>query len=141
MASGNGTAPLSPAIEGQADPVTVLVIDDEPAFCFAITEVLRISGYQVLEAHTVAQAREVLAGHVPDLILTDVMMPGVDGLTFLRSLRDDARLAAVPTVAISAKAMLADIDAAKEAGADGYLTKPFSARELKEVVQHHLNAI
>jgi len=135
MPSANGSA----SAEQTAVRASVLVIDDEPSFCFAITEILRIAGYEVLEAHTVSQAQQILASRIPDLILTDVMMPGVDGLTFLRGLQDDHRLADVPTIAISAMAMQGDIDAAKEAGADGYLTKPFSARELQETIRLHLN--
>ena len=125
--------------EPEAFKASVLVIDDEPLFCFAISEILTLEGYQVRQAHTARQAFDLLDDSIPDLILTDVMMPGVDGLTFLRKLRAHPSLESVPTIAISAKAMKADIAAAKEAGADDYLPKPFSAADLRQAIDGYLN--
>lgn len=125
--------------EPEAFRASVLVIDDEPSFCFAISEILTLEGYHVHQAHTARQAFAILEELVPDLILTDVMMPGIDGLTFLRRLRQHPSLAAVPTIAISAKAMKADVAAAREAGADEYLAKPFSAEDLRRTISAQLN--
>lgn len=125
--------------EPEAFKASVLVIDDEPSFCFAISEILSLSGYEVRQAYTVEQARAILVEIVPDIILTDIMMPGVDGLTFLRQIRRDDRLCRVPAIALSAKAMKADKAAAVAAGANGYLSKPFSAQELKETIEPFLN--
>lgn len=125
--------------EPEAFKASVLVIDDEPSFCFAISEILALEGYDVHQAHTARQAFDVLDELVPDLILTDVMMPGIDGLTFLRKLRAHPNLGSVPTIAISAKAMKADIAAAQEAGADDYLPKPFSAQDLRQTIASYLN--
>lgn len=127
------------AKEPEAFQASVLVIDDEPAFCFAISEILRIAGYRVLQAHSVKQAMSLLESHVPDLILTDVMMPGTDGLTFLRRLRARDMYANIPMIAISAKAMKDDVAAAEHAGADAYLMKPFSAKDLQETIRPFLN--
>jgi CheY-like chemotaxis protein len=137
-------APSSEASNGyskepEAFKASVLVIDDEPSFCFAISEILTLEGYQVRQAHTARQAFDILEEITPDLILTDVMMPGVDGLTFLRRLRRHPDLEAVPTIAISAMAMKSDIQAAKDAGADHYLPKPFSAKELRQAIALYLN--
>jgi len=125
--------------EPEAFRASVLVIDDEPSFCFAISEILALEGYHVRQAHTARQAFDILENLIPDLILTDVMMPGTDGLTFLRRLRQHPMLEEVPTIAISAKAMKEDIAAAKEAGADEYLPKPFSAADLKHTIEPFLN--
>jgi CheY-like chemotaxis protein len=114
--------------------LSVLIVDDEPAFCFAMAEILNLSGHQVEQANTVAQALEILERFTPDLILTDIMMPEADGLTFIRRLRSQSTWAGIPTIAVSAKAMIQDRDAAREAGADGYLSKPFSAQELKAAI-------
>ena len=125
--------------EPEAFRASVLVIDDEPSFCFAISEILSLAGYNVHKAHTAKQAFDILDELVPDLILPDVMMPGIDGLTFLRKLRAHPNLGSVPTIAISAKAMKSDIAAARDAGADDYLPKPFSADELRQTIKLYLN--
>jgi CheY-like chemotaxis protein len=114
--------------------LSVLIVDDEPAFCFAMAEILGLSGHHVQQAHSVSEALGILTGFKPDLILTDIMMPGSDGLAFIRHLRSRSAWQNIPTIAVSAKALLQDRDAAREAGADGYLTKPFSAQELQAAI-------
>lgn len=114
--------------------LTVLVVDDEPAFCFAMAEILELSGHRVQQAHSVSEALGILTALTPDLILTDIMMPGSDGLSFIRHLRNRPLWAGIPTIAVSAKALLQDKDAARDAGADGYLAKPFSAQELQAAI-------
>jgi CheY-like chemotaxis protein len=118
----------------------ILVVDDEPSFCTVLSEILRSFGYFVRQAHDAHHAIELLKKTPPDLILTDVMMPGMDGLTFIRQIRADPTRASIPTIVISAKAQAEDIRASKEAGADACLVKPFSARELREVVHKFLNS-
>ncbi|MGA9531330.1 MAG: response regulator [Anaerolineales bacterium] len=125
--------------EPEAFKASVLVIDDEPAFCFAISEILRLAGYDVRLAHDARHALASLKEDIPDLILTDVMMPDIDGLTFLRTLRSDPAWASTPTIAVSAKAAQADITAAREAGADAYLAKPFSAKDLQDAIRPFVN--
>lgn len=115
--------------------MTVLIVDDEPAFCFAMAEILRLSGYEVHQTHSAFEALEALRDISPDLILTDIMMPGADGLDFIRQVRAERAWAHIPTVAVSAKAMAQDREAARVAGADGYLAKPFSAQELKATIR------
>ena len=118
----------------------ILVVDDEPSFCTVLSEILRSFGYFVRQAHDANHAFELLKKSLPDLILTDVMMPGMDGLTFIRQIRADPDRSSIPTIVISAKAQAEDITASKEAGADACLIKPFSARELREVVQKFINS-
>lgn len=126
---------------GDSEPVgpngkpVVLVVDDEPSFCFAITEILRISGYEVHQASSVRQALALLDTIEPDLILTDIMMPDRDGLSFLRLLHSHPAWGRIPAVAVSAKALPKDREAAEQAGADAYLCKPFSAMELQETIR------
>lgn len=133
-----GEAEKRIAKEPEAFEASVLVIDDEPAFCFAISEILRMEGYRVYQAHSVEHAMDLLRENVPDLILTDIMMPGTDGLTFVRRLRAKEPYANIPMVAISAKAMKDDVRAAESAGADAYLMKPFSAKDLQETIRPFL---
>ena len=136
------------AVDGRLQPerqspeafkASVLVIDDEPSFGFAISEILSLMGLEVHRAFNVDQALTILSESVPDLILTDIMMPGVDGLTFLRRLRADPKLANVPKIAITAMAMKLDREKALQAGADEYLIKPFSAKELQDAIRPFLN--
>lgn len=120
--------------------INILVVDDEPSFCTVLSEILRSFGYIVRQAHDAHHAIELLKKATPDLILTDVMMPGMDGLAFIRQIRSDPTRASIPTIVISAKAQAEDIRASKEAGADACLVKPFSARELRDVVHKFLQS-
>jgi CheY-like chemotaxis protein len=117
----------------------ILVVDDEPSFCSVLSEILRSFGFVVQQAHDALHAIELLQKTAPDLILTDVMMPGMDGLEFIRHIRSDPKKSSIPTIVISAKARAEDIQASKEAGADACLVKPFSARELSDVVHKFLH--
>jgi DNA-binding response OmpR family regulator len=114
---------------------SILLVDDEPDFCAALRDILEAAGFEVHNAPSVSAALTILEGFTPTLILTDVMMPGVDGLTFVRQLRSRADWAKIKTIVVSAKGMPEDIAAARRAGADAYLTKPFSARDLREAVE------
>jgi CheY-like chemotaxis protein len=118
----------------------ILVVDDEPSFSAVLGEILRSFGYYVQQANSVASAMEIIKSEVPDLILTDVMMPGTDGLSFIRDLQADPHWSAIPTVVISAKSQPSDIEESKKAGADDWLIKPFSALELRNTVQTYLKS-
>lgn len=120
-------------------PQSILVVDDEPSFSAVLSEILRSFGYHVQQANSVDNAIALLEDHIPDLILTDVMMPGIDGLSFIRRIHSDALLSSIPTIVVSAKHQPADIEASELAGADAYLVKPFSANELREAVQSLLD--
>jgi CheY-like chemotaxis protein len=128
---------------GTVQPTTaerpqILVVDDEPAFCGVMSELLKSFGYMVRFAYNVSQALEHLSQDPPDLILTDVMMPGTDGLSLIRRIRSNPTWASIPAIVVSAKAQPADIKATQKAGADACLIKPFSAAELRRTIQHYL---
>lgn len=112
---------------------TVLVVDDDPVIVNLLQVNFEIEGYDVLAATGgeagLAQAR---LGH-PDVIVLDVMMPGIDGLEVARRLRDDPETNTIPIILLSAKAQHADIQAGL-AVADEYITKPFEPLELLERV-------
>lgn len=118
---------------------SILVVDDEPAFCGVMSELLRSFGYEVRFAYNVDQAMAHIQDALPDIILTDVMMPGIDGLNFIRRLHKEPELAKIPTIVVSAKAEGHDIRATKEAGADACLIKPFSASELRQTISQFLH--
>jgi len=113
---------------------TILVIDDEQPFCEVVAEILTTFGYPVRKAFNAAQALEVLESITPILIILDIMMPDVDGLTLIRSFRANPRLSKIPVIMSSAKYLKEDRMEAMNAGASAYLTKPFSAAELRSSI-------
>ncbi len=117
---------------------SILVVDDDPVFCDIVKELLIRSGFQVRVAYHVDDALAEVARKRPDLVLTDVMMPDVDGLKFVRWLRADPFWANIPTIVVSAMVMKADQDAAAAAGADGFLGKPFSFDRLQMTIESFL---
>lgn len=112
----------------------VLLIDDERAYSEVIRDALQSYGIEVRLAHNAMEALEVYQDKVPDLILLDVMMPEIDGLTLLKWLREHSEKDRVPIHIVSAKAQEKDRDAAIKAGADGFMAKPFTMEELKELI-------
>jgi len=109
----------------------ILVIDDEKPFCEVVAEILTNFGYCVEKAFSATQAMAMLETIDPALIILDIMMPDVDGLTLVRKLRLETRFANLPIIVSSAKFLEEDRSAAINAGASMYLTKPFSAQELR----------
>jgi len=116
---------------------TILICDDEPT----LLELMRVSlgdGYSFAEASDVAEAIELAESVRPDLILLDVMMPGGSGLNVLEHLRSVPALQETPVVVVSAFTADRDHLAAYDAGADGFLKKPFDPDELESLVQQLL---
>ena len=115
------------------------VVDDEPSFCTVVCEILRLYGFDARLATNAIDALSSLDDEIPDLILTDVMMPGIDGLTLVRRLRANPQWEQIPTVVVSAMTSVEDQRAALDAGANGFLAKPFSAEELRDIVSRHIS--
>jgi two-component system, cell cycle response regulator DivK len=103
----------------------VLVVEDHPMNRKLFRDILGFQ-FEVVEAGSAEEARERLRSLAPDLILMDVQLPGMDGLTFTRELKADARTAGVPVVAVSAHAMTRDLENARAAGCADYITKPIT---------------
>jgi CheY-like chemotaxis protein len=114
---------------------SILVVDDEPAIGVVMGIILKLHGYAVYRAQNVAQAYEYLEDNKPDLIVSDIMMPGIDGLTMIRQIKSKPELADIPTVVLSALAAEQDRVDALNAGASAFLAKPFTASELKDTVE------
>jgi DNA-binding response OmpR family regulator len=112
----------------------VLVIDDDPAICNGMGDILEVHGYRVLRAYGPREALRILSYFTPDLLLVDVMMPDMDGLALLESLRAQNGTTHMLSIVVSAKVQERDRSAARTAGADSFLAKPFSANELLQVV-------
>lgn len=116
----------------------ILVVDDNATNLKLATRVLEIEGHLVDQAADAEQALAYLQGCVPDLILMDIFLPGMDGLTLTRLLKADPRWHAIPVIALTAFAMKGDEQKAREAGCDGYVTKPIDTREFPRLVASHL---
>jgi DNA-binding response OmpR family regulator len=106
---------------------TVLVVDDEPTIREVVVNYLKRDGYRTLEAADGSRARELLQNESPDLVVLDLMLPGVDGLELCRWIRTSSRL---PVIMLTARGEESDLIVGLELGADDYVTKPFSPREL-----------
>ncbi len=109
---------------------TVLVVEDEPAIQELIAVNLGFAGHKVLRADDAEQAQTLIRAELPDLVLLDWMLPGASGLALARKLRADERTRAVPLIMLTAKGDEHDKVEGLEAGADDYITKPFSPKEL-----------
>jgi two-component system, cell cycle response regulator DivK len=115
----------------------VLIAEDNGKNMKLFRDVLQASGYETLEATTGEQAIELATQHVPDLVLMDIQLAGMDGLTALRRLREDERTASIPVVALTAQAMTGDRERFLEAGFDGYMSKPVNVVEFIGMVKRH----
>jgi len=108
----------------------VLVVEDEPAIAELITLNLKHAGYQVVVAADAAQAQQEIDRVLPDLVVLDWMLPGQSGLMLARQWRSDGRTKELPIIMLTARSDEPDKVAGLDAGADDYLTKPFSTNEL-----------
>jgi two-component system phosphate regulon response regulator PhoB len=109
---------------------TVLVVEDEPQIQELVAVNLEHSGHKVVRAASVEEAEAAIRSALPDVLVLDWMLPGESGLAFARRLRTDERTRDLPILMLTARAMEQDKVSGLEAGADDYLTKPFSPKEL-----------
>jgi CheY-like chemotaxis protein len=116
----------------------ILVVDDNPTNLKLVSDVLEFDGYQILKAVDAEAAQNLIRESLPDLILMDIALPGMDGLTLTRLLKNDPRTRHVTIVALTAFAMKGDDQKAMAAGCDGYITKPIDTRKLSGQVADYL---
>jgi CheY-like chemotaxis protein len=119
-------------------PYTVLVADDEPSVRMLVQATIDADGYNVIEATDGNEAWSLIQEHRPSLVLLDVRMPGQTGLEILRAIKAEPDLTAIKVILLTASAQESDINAGLLAGADFYLTKPFSPRDLLSKVDEAL---
>jgi CheY-like chemotaxis protein len=118
----------------------VLVVEDNPANRLLVQVVLERGGYHVATAGSAEEALTFLSSTRPELVLTDVQLPGRDGLALAREIRRDERLAGMPIVALTALAMSEDRERVIAAGCDGYIAKPINTRTLVAELEAILQA-
>jgi two-component system alkaline phosphatase synthesis response regulator PhoP/two-component system response regulator VicR len=117
----------------------ILAVDDEPNIVRLIQVNLERQGYQVETANNGAQALAKIRANRPDLLVSDVMMPEMDGLELVKNIRMDPALESLPIIMLTAKTQDADVMKGYQYGADMYLTKPFNPQELLQFVKRLLS--
>lgn len=117
---------------------SILIVDDNPANLKLVKFLLSSRGYDVRTAEDADQARAELDRGLPDLVLMDVQLPGMDGLMLTRELRQSPRTRQLVILAVTAYAMKGDQERALLAGVDGYITKPISKDPFLAAITQHL---
>src|SRR6185503_1937651 len=117
---------------------TLLIIEDNEDNCVIMSVWLKHAGYQAVLAHDGVRGVALARSIVPSVILMDVELPGMDGWTAARALRDDPATKDIPIIALTAMALPQDEERAREAGVELYLTKPVSLARVLESVQQVL---
>jgi CheY-like chemotaxis protein len=108
----------------------ILVVDDNPTNLKLAVDLLEFAGYDVVRAANAAEAEVALRSTRVDLILMDIQMPGMDGLTLTRKLKGEPETRQIPIIAVTSFAMKGDELKARSAGCDGYIAKPIDTRKL-----------
>jgi DNA-binding NarL/FixJ family response regulator len=119
----------------------LLVVDDEPNLLRAVAACLSAEGFDVTTARTVDEAVVNMAQTLPDLLISDIRMPGKDGYSLVRQLRSSPRTRLIPVVLLTARDQTVDRIAGFRAGVDAYVTKPFEPEELLAIIESILERV
>lgn len=113
----------------------ILVIEDIELNVKLATAILEAAGHEVLSASDAANGVEVARARSPNVVLMDVLLPGVDGVEAMRTLKSDPATASIPVLAVTAFAMKGDMERFLSSGFDGYLSKPYNAADLLTAIE------
>lgn len=116
----------------------VLIVDDEPNILMSLDFLMRKEGYEVFVARNGTEAMESLHSNLPDVVLLDIMMPDVDGYEICKHIKSTEELKHCKVIFISAKSKESDIQKGYEVGADFYITKPFTNKQIVSKVKELL---
>lgn len=117
----------------------VLCVEDNSVNMLLVSRIVEAEGHELIKAEDGTTALNILNGTVPDIILLDINLPGIDGLELARRFKADKRLAPIPLVATTAQVLVGDRERCLEAGCDDYLPKPLDIRKLREIIRSYLN--
>lgn len=118
----------------KSDYKKIVIIEDEPDTAEMYAEMMRISGYEVVKYYGGEPAVKQIAEIQPDAVVLDIMMPDMSGLEVLQYIKENPELSDIPVIIVSAKTLLSDINEGLDAGANVYLTKPVSFKDLKNAI-------
>ena len=113
----------------------ILIVEDNEKNMKLVRDILQAKGYQTLEAGTAEEGIALALERVPDLVLMDIQLPGMNGMQALRALRAEAATAKIPVIAITASVMTQDRQKIMDTGFDGFIEKPINLREFLATVQ------
>lgn len=125
----------------------VMIVEDDLTILSNLSQILQLSGLDVIEAHdgqvalTILQQRKADGSGLPKMIVSDLMMPNMDGFDLLRAVKDEPDFEAIPFVLLSARSDAADLHEAFTLGASDYLVKPFEVEQLMDVIRHFLSKV
>jgi two-component system cell cycle response regulator DivK len=117
----------------------ILLVEDNEKNMKLARDILTFKGYRVSEATTGEDAVASAASELPDIVLMDIQLPGIDGIEAFRRIRADAKTAHIPVVALTASVMAGDRERFDRAGFDGFIAKPISVKEFPGQVAHYLD--
>jgi two-component system cell cycle response regulator DivK len=118
----------------------ILIIEDNEKNRKLVRDVLQVKGYQTIESETAEEGLKLAVGKSPALVLMDIQLPGMDGITALKQLRSDPKTKAISVIAITASAMTHNRQTMLAEGFDGYLTKPINLKDFLDEVRRVLDA-
>ncbi|OHC01504.1 MAG: two-component system response regulator [Planctomycetes bacterium RIFCSPHIGHO2_12_39_6] len=116
----------------------VMVVEDNEKNRKLMRVVLKAKGYNVIEAATGEEALNILKNQKPDIILMDIQLPGIDGITLIKQIKGTTNLQDIPIIAVTAYAMKGDEEKIMEAGCDAYVSKPINTQELPLIVEKYI---
>lgn len=116
----------------------ILVVEDNPDNMILVEDMLLALGYDVLQAADGEYGMQLACAEMPDLILMDLSLPKIDGWTATRSLKSNPNMSHIPIIALTAHAMVGDLERALEAGCDAYVSKPIDMPKLASVLVEYL---
>ncbi len=119
---------------------TILIVEDNDKNMKLARDILQAKGYATLEAVTGEDGVRLGKEHLPDLVLMDIQLPGINGIEALRQLREHAATASIPVIAVTASVMASDRRQITDAGFDGYVGKPINLKEFLDAVKRGLEA-
>ena len=117
----------------------VMVVEDNEKNRKLMRVVLKAKGYNITEASTGEEALNLLKNQKPDIILMDIQLPGIDGITLIKQIKGDITTKDIPIIAVTAYAMKGDEQKILETGCDAYVSKPINTQELPLIVEKYIN--
>ncbi len=123
------------------EPPLILIVEDNAGSLMLATVMLETEGFKVAGAESAEEARVVLEARTPDLILMDIQLPGIDGLEFTRELKADPETAGIPVIALTAHSMPLHQRAARAAGCEGFIAKPWTPEALSREIRNFLAGV